>query len=118
MITAHNALSTRRRGSSRDGVEAPDTQLRDPQLHIACRRRQGTGPRTVALVGASVGALVGLSTDRSRQLGVDQVLHPPLHQTTEQVSRVGITKPGNKVSNSGIIFTGHRVVSPSVITWS
>jgi hypothetical protein len=62
---------------------------------------------------------VGLSTNRSTQLGVNQVLHPSLHKPTEQISRIGVAQTGNKVSNSGIIIVvGHRVFISLVTTWS
>ena len=54
---------------------------------------------------------MGLSTDRGRELRVDQVLHAPLEQPPEQILRVTVAQSTNQVGNSGIIITGHRVVS-------
>jgi hypothetical protein len=49
--------------------------------------------------------------DRSREFGIDQVLHAPLEQPAEQVLGVSVAQSTDQVGNSGIIVTGHRVVS-------
>src|SRR3546814_13402940 len=53
---------------------------------------------------------MGFRPDRRGELRVDQILHAPLHQPAEQVGRIRVPQARDKVSNSGIIFMGHRVV--------
>src|SRR3546814_18626939 len=67
-------------------------------------------PGPVALVEPGLGSLMGFRPDRRGELRVDQILHAPLHQPAEQVGRIRVPQARDKVSNSGIIFMGHRVV--------
>jgi hypothetical protein len=78
-------------------VERADPQLRDPQLDITGRGRQGSRATTVALVRARVGPLMELGSDRCRELRIDQVLHPAFHQPAEQISRVRVAQTRDKV---------------------
>jgi hypothetical protein len=74
MITAHSALSIRRRGSSSSGKEAALPELGDADVEIPGRGRQQLRPVPVALRSAGRAALARLGADRAGQLGLDQLL--------------------------------------------
>jgi hypothetical protein len=50
-----------------------------------------------------------LGTDRRRQLGIDQFLHPALQQRAEQVLGIAVAQVREQVVEAGIIMVGHRV---------
>ena len=74
MITAHNARSTRRRGSSSSGKNEPVTQLRDADFDIAGRGRQQLRAMPIAQRRPLRGALARGGADRRGELGFDQLL--------------------------------------------
>ncbi len=109
MITAHYALSRSRRGSSNDGYKLPTRNFEIPSSTSPAgvdRVRERAPLRCFERVSVRSG---GLRAGPSRQLGIDQVLHPSFHQPTKQIGRVDISEASDEVANSGIIFMGHRV---------
>jgi len=50
-----------------------------------------------------------LRPNRLGQLGVDQILKGTLHQLTKQITNPVTTKFCDQLTNSCIMFTGHRV---------
>jgi hypothetical protein len=92
------------------GEEAPVTQLRDCQLHIAGLRRQQLRSGAVALVRAALRALMGTGTDRPGRFRVDERLEHHLHTRTDQID---IATGADRVEQLGQVKLGkrHRVIS-------
>ena len=109
MITPHRALSTRRRGSSRDGKNDPTRTfgIRSSTSPAGVDSSRDRG--SVALVRAGLGPLVRRRADRCGELGVDQLLHPGLEQPAEQLLRVTVAEPASRSAT--------RPSSSWVIAW-
>jgi hypothetical protein len=58
MITAHNALSIRRRGSNDSGKKRSLSEFRDRQIDITCRRCQQLRAMSVAPRQPTVSPLI------------------------------------------------------------
>ena len=118
-ITAYRALSTRRRGWSREGKNDPVRSL---------GMASSTSPAVVAtvlrrlplrlLVRSGVRD-VALRADHGGGLGVDQILQPGLEQTPEDlvVSKIGVGQDFPDQRGHGRLATGHRGCTPCE-SWS
>ena len=119
-ITAYRALSTLRRGWSRDGKNDPVRSL---------GMAGSTSPAVVATVLGLVPLRrlvrcgvrdVALRADHGGGLGVDQVLQPGLEQTAEDlvVSKIGVGKDFPDQRGHGrLVRGGHRGCTPCE-SWS
>ena len=119
-ITAYRALSTLRRGWSRDGKNEPVRSLGMAGFHLPGGGGHGLGPRAVAPVGALRRALIAPRADHGGGLGVDQVLQPGLEQTPEDVivSQIGVGQDFPDQRGHGrLVRGGHRGCTPCE-SWS
>ena len=127
MITAHSARSIRRRGSSSDGKNDPDAQLRDPQLDVTGRGRQQprTGTRCAGSSGSSVRSCGAAPIAAVSSASISSCI-PASSSRRNNSFGVTLTEPREQLRNSAIIVMGHRVVllnellgrfSPRVTRW-
>jgi hypothetical protein len=105
MITAHNARSTRRRGSNKLGKNDP-AGLGDRQRHVAGGRGQHARPVTVALVRPGGGAFVQASADPGGQLVFNQLLQRTGEQVAEQTAGGVVDQAGGNRGQRCIIVLG------------
>lgn len=90
--------------------ERASPQLRDRQLQVPRRGRQGPGPVPVALHGPGIPALTPLGTDQGRDLRLDELLEHHLDRGADHVHPIGGIQRVEQVKQ-GRLGQGHRVFS-------
>jgi hypothetical protein len=112
MITAHNALSIRRRGSSNSGKKDPLPQLGDPDLHVPAGVDTSLERWPLRCAVRSGVRSPGSAPIPGRQLGLDQLLQSGL----DDLSQGGSQGRAKRRSTDRQVRIGQTASGPSCRT--